>query len=71
MFTRTTRLWGSAHKSNAHVLIAKRRSSTLADDRALAGIKVVDLTRVLAGPLATMMLVSCLYPLLPSLVRES
>lgn len=31
------------------------------DDRPLAGIKVVDLTRILAGPLATMMLVSILY----------
>lgn len=31
------------------------------DDRPLAGIKVVDLTRILAGPLATMMLVSILH----------
>lgn len=31
------------------------------DDRPLAGIKVVDLTRILAGPFATMMLVSILY----------
>jgi hypothetical protein len=28
------------------------------DERPLAGVKVVDMTRVLAGPLATMMLVS-------------
>lgn len=43
------------------MLILRRWSSTLAGvrrDGPLKGVKIVDLTRVLAGPLATMMLVS-------------
>ena len=58
MLTRTTRQLASTCVKLHHAATFPRWSSTLTDERALAGIKVVDLTRVLAGPLATMMLVS-------------